>query len=94
MPIAVLRLKYKMADEITNIIIIAEDLRSYCNIFMLILLEHSFSEVNQKANQFADAMKKLGVTREQKMALLMDNKPEVFFTLYGTYQLSYFVQIS
>ena len=73
-----------MADEITNIIIIAEDLRSYCIILMLILLEHSFSEVNQKANQFADALKKLGVTREQKMALLMNNKPEVFFTLYGT----------
>ena len=37
----------------------------------------------RSANQVADALKRLGVTREQKMALLMENKPEVFFTFYG-----------
>ena len=46
-------------------------------------VEYSFTKVNQKANQVAHTLEKLGITREEKMSLLMNNKPEVFYILYG-----------
>ena len=47
----------------------------------------TFRETNTRANQTAHALSKLGVTRSQRVAILMRNKPELLLTFYGKYRL-------
>jgi len=45
--------------------------------------EFSFEEVNKKANQVASGLQKLGVTKGDKVAVVMENCPEVIFLMFG-----------
>lgn len=49
--------------------------------------EFSFEEVNDAANRVASGLQKLGITKGDKVAVVMDNSPEVIFLVFGLSKL-------
>ncbi|XP_067940711.1 long-chain fatty acid transport protein 2-like [Watersipora subatra] len=49
--------------------------------------KYTFAETNSRANQVANAIQKLEITREQKVAVLMRNCPELLFLAHGCFKM-------
>lgn len=47
----------------------------------------SYKELNDDANRMANALKKLGITRGDRVALLLGNSPEFIISYFGTVKL-------
>jgi crotonobetaine/carnitine-CoA ligase len=47
----------------------------------------SFEDVNEKANRAASALQKLGVSKGDKVAVVMESSPEVIFIMFGLSKL-------
>ncbi|TAK34143.1 MAG: hypothetical protein EPO21_10570 [Chloroflexota bacterium] len=48
---------------------------------------HSYRDYNEQVSRMANGLRKLGIQRGDRVAIMLPNCPEFLFTLYGTFKL-------